>query len=152
MTDCNKIIDFNGLKSSKLKSLQLYGSNGISSFTSKLIIDDLDIIINLKTLEELGLDIVKNKDDSILLDKLSQLTHLKSISLPSNMFTFEQFAWLKSRLKNIEGLEPYLHYEYNNTYGIVGKRMPQNIKNKIKAEEYKVKFEKLILKYDQENK
>ncbi|QVK18277.1 hypothetical protein KHQ81_00745 [Mycoplasmatota bacterium] len=48
MVDCNKIIDFSYLKNANIKKLRLMGCNGLSSFTSKLMIDDLSNIFNMK--------------------------------------------------------------------------------------------------------
>lgn len=148
ITDCNKLTDFEGLGGSKLESLQLYGSDGLSSFKSKLVINDLNIIFQLNTLEELGLNIVKNFVDKDFLIGLSKMLNLKHISLPNNMFTFEQFAWLQSKMKNTKGLEAYTFYEYDSSYQIIGKNTPNNIRNQIKAEEYKNKYDELVFKYD----
>lgn len=145
--DCNKLNDFEGLNGSKLESLQLYGSDGLSSFKSKLVIKDLSIVFRLNTLEELGLDIVKNFEDQDFLTGLSNMSSLRNIYLPKNMFTFDQFAWLQSKIKDTKGLEAYTFYDYDSSYQIIGKNKPNNIKNKIKAEEYKKTYDELILKY-----
>ena len=150
ITDSNKINDFNGLKNSRLKSLQLYGSDGLSSLKSKLVIENLEIIFNLHSIEHLGLDIINNKPQYFLLG-LSKMKSLKQIYLPSKTFTFEQYAWLKSKLGSIKGLESYTFFEYSNTYEVIGKGKPKNLKKENRAKMFEKEFEQLVLKYIDED-
>lgn len=145
--DCNKMTDFSGLSNSQLKSLELYGSNGLSSFTSKLVINDLNYVFELKSLEYLGLDVVKNLEDYDFLLGLSKMKNLKQLYLPNKTFTFEQYAWLKSKLNNTNGLEAYRFFDFDDTYEIIGKGKPKNLKDGNKAKLFENEYEQLVLKY-----
>lgn len=156
MVDCNKITDFSSLKNANIKELRLMGCNGLSSFTSKLMIDDLSNIFNMKNLQSLALDIVKNYDVLEFLKSLAKLKNLKVLYIPDNSLTFEQFAWLKSKLPDTEGLEGVRYFslsgvvDSNETvleyYSIIGKRRPRCLSvDKIdRVNKYKNDYNKLV--------
>ncbi len=111
ITDCNKLVDFSGLENSNLEYLDLYGCNGLSSFTSKLDVGDLKFLQNMPKLKHLGLEIMKKQEDKVYLKAIAKVKTLESINIGSSFFTFEQFAWLSAQLPNIkEGLEPCTYY------------------------------------------
>lgn len=111
VTDCNKLVDFSGLKNSNLEYLSLYGCNYLSSFTSKLDVGDLGFLEFLPKLEHLGLDFKRTCEESVYLKAIAQVKSLKSVNLRESFFTFEQFAWLSAQLPDLEkGLEPCVYY------------------------------------------
>lgn len=111
MMDCNKVVEFSGLKNSSLERLYLYGCNGCSSFTSKLDAGDLDFLADMPNLKTLGLDIMKTRPSEVLLNAIAKAKSLEKLSVGSSFFTFEQFAWLSAQLPNVkEDLEPCTAY------------------------------------------
>ena len=60
----------------------------------------------------MDLVLIKNEDVTSDLLELAKLSNLEKIHLIDNYFTFEQFAWLKSKLPNVLGLEPISEYNW----------------------------------------
>ncbi len=143
MMDYNKITDFSLLANSNIETLKLYGCNNCSSFNSKLHINDLSFLLKMKKLKRLCLDIVKDYESNYYLDIFSQLKNLEYINLTYKFFTFEEYAYLSANLSNTFGLEAYFYFKHLNQYLIIGKNAPKLLKNKEKAEEYKLRYEEL---------
>ncbi|QVK18278.1 hypothetical protein KHQ81_00750 [Mycoplasmatota bacterium] len=96
------------------------------------------------------------------LKSLVKLIYLKELYIPDNSLTFEQFAWLKSKLPDTEGLEGVRFFsisgvvDSNETvlecYSIIGKRKPRCLSvDKIDlVNKYKNDYNKLVEKYGNE--
>lgn len=155
MTDCNKITDFSHLRDSSIEDLGLFGCNFLGSFTPKLVIDDMDNIFQIKMLKRLSLAISKTYDIKKTLISLSKLNNLEVLKLQEDAFTFEQFAWLKSKLPNVDGLEGTKYFEFTingevtGFYSVIGKRKPRQIpkEKQAKAEKYQQEYDTLVKQY-----
>ncbi|PAT02187.1 hypothetical protein CI105_02255 [Candidatus Izimaplasma bacterium ZiA1] len=160
MTDCNKIVDFSSLRHSNIEELHLYGCNFFGSLSPKLEIQDINEIVDIPNLKKLSLAVKKNSDGKNTLKSLSTLTNLEELWLQDGDFSFEQFAWLKSKLPNTKGIEGVRYYEGKidyvekglvtlKKYSVIGKRKPRSIDitEKERAMKYQEKYDTLVRKY-----
>lgn len=148
MIDYNAITDFSVFENSSVQDLRLIGCNYLSSFTSKLHIDDFEFLLKMPQLTSLSFDIVKDKADEYYLNILSKLTRLDCLHIPDSFFTFNQFAWLSSKLPNVKnGLDACVYCEDTDSYSVIGARKPRCLKNKARVEAYREKYEALKSKY-----
>lgn len=145
LIDYYNISDFDIFRNSTIEVLNLYGCNGLSSFTSKMHIKDLSFILDLPNLRELRLDIIKDNDSSYYLNLLNKCTNLGVIYIPDNFFTFNQFAWLKAHLPNVNGLACV--FDGKEFYSIIGRRTPKNLNDISKTFKYQKKYDLLVKKY-----
>ena len=134
MMDCNHIVNFDGLKHSNIEFLSLHGCNGLSSFTSKLDVGDMNFLEFMPCLRVLTLDIMRTQTDDVYLKALAKVPTLEEFYIGERFFTFEQFAWLSAHLPKVkEDLEPCTYYisqkergttivEEVEEYSIIGRR------------------------------
>lgn len=147
--ESNKLTDFSGLEGSSIESLEILGCNFTGSFVPKMFVADFQIFTKMPNLTNLNLVLAKNKDSRADLIALSKLTTLKKIHIFDRCFTLEQFAWLKSKLPHVAGLEPI--YEWKNwqdktVWSIIGNKK-LTVKKRESADEYKAHFDALVAKY-----
>lgn len=146
--DYYKVSDFSAFRNSSIESLCLFGCNGFSSFTSKMHIKDFSFITDMPCLKELRIDIIKDEPSEYYLTLISKCQGLEIFTVPDSFFTFQQFAWLKSKLTNVkEGLD-CVHNYYKDFYSIIGKRTPKNIDHISKTEKYQQRYDSLVKKYE----
>lgn len=138
--DCNKLTDFKNFRDSHIEELSLQGCNGLSSFTPKLVVDDMNDILDIPNLKILSFSVVKNYADDELLLKLSRLPKIEEFRFIGNEFSFEQFSWLKSKLPHVRGLEA------TDGIGVVIGRGNANI-NESKLNAYRRKYDNLVAFY-----
>ena len=148
--DYYKVADYSAFRGSSIADLRIFGCNGLSSFVSKVHLDDPTFLCDMPMLRELYLDIIKDKDSIYYLELFSKLKNLRKLSLPSGFFTFYQFAWLKAHMPSgIEGLDCI--YRAGNLMSVIGKRMPGALEDPAKADKYQVKYDALVNKYRTQN-
>ena len=145
--NCNSLHDFSELKYSGIETLKLFGCNGLSSFTSKLHVDDFSFVLTMPNLKSLHIEIVKDKPAEYYLNILAQMKNLEEFMCPESFFTFEQFAWLAAKLPNTKGLEASLYCKELKTYSIIGNRKPRFLKDKQRVEKYEKQYELLKVKF-----
>ena len=148
--DANKITDFSGLEYSNMEYLSIWGCNFLGSFTPKIAIKDFSLFTKIPKLNSLDLVLIKNEDATSDLLELAKLSNLEKIHFTDNYFTFEQFAWLKSKLPNVVGLEPifeYENWENETVWSVIGSKKPKAIKKQEKANEYKKMYYELVNLY-----
>jgi hypothetical protein len=115
----------------------------------------MDNIFQIKTLKRLSLAIAKTYDIKKTLISLSKLNNLEMLRLQDDAFTFEQFAWLKSKLPNVVGLDGTKYFEFlingevTGFYSVIGKRKPRQIPKEkhTRAEKYQKEFDTLVKQY-----
>lgn len=98
---------------------------------TRMTIDTLEPISNLRKLEVLDLANLKVRDES--LRPLGNLQQLRNLNI-ANFYPMEEFAWLSGRLKNTRctWFSPYINFEYspckkcgrNTMVMLTGKRKP----------------------------
>lgn len=100
-----KVKNFDGL--SGIKSLKYLYINGTLDW--KQPIDNFEFLKGLPNLEVLELISVITKTPYPAFKPILHLKNLKKVNLISNMFTTEEFAFLETALKNVEGAiwEPF---------------------------------------------
>ena len=105
INDCENIKDINGIINSSLVELEI--KNGFKTVPDVLNIKiaDFNVFSSLSNLKKLTLFVLENEDKEKDLLALSKLTHLESLYLPREYFTFEEFAWLKSKLKDTKNID-----------------------------------------------
>lgn len=104
----HNLIDLNGIKGSSLVNIII--KDGYKTLPDRLNINiDFNIFKTLKNLKELSLFILNNLDKEKDLNILSELTNLEYLRLPKDYFTFKEFAYLKSKLINTNGLDCIYH-------------------------------------------
>lgn len=146
MTDYYKISDCSSFCGSSIEVLKLFGCNSLSSFVSKMRIEDLSFILKMPNLRELYLDIIKDKSSEYYLDLFSKCANLRVLSNPGGFFTFQQFAWLKAHLPNVQwGL--HCVWKHQDFAQIIGKRMPRFLTEPKKIAEYQKRYDALVDKY-----
>lgn len=146
LIDCNHIHDFSAFAHSTVQRLGLFGCNGLSSFKSKLHIDDLSFLLEMPELKDLQLDIVKDSPDEYYLKLFAKLTDLDTLLLPDEFFTFEQSAWLAAHLPGVKGLEACRHI-MSETYSVIGYRKPRFLSDPERIKKYERQYAELIEKY-----
>lgn len=105
---CYNLIDLNGIKDSSLVNIII--KDGYKTIPDRLNINiDFNIFKTLKDLKELSLFTLNNLDKEEDLKVLSELTNLEYLRLPKDYFTFKEFAYLKSKLINTNGLDCIYH-------------------------------------------
>ena len=147
--EANKLTDFSGLESSNIENLKIWGCNFLGSFTPKTVIADFEIFAKMPKLKFLNLVPVKNEDSRADLLALSKLTALEKFHILEGYFTFEQFAWLKSKLPHTAGIEPlreWENWENETVWSIIGRKKP-TVKKRETADEYEAHFYALVSKY-----
>lgn len=153
INDCENLKDISGICNSTLCELEI--KKGFSTIPDVLNIQikDFNVFSSLKQLKKLTLFVLENQDKSKDLEALSKLTQLESLYLPREYFTFEEFAWLKSRLKDTKKIDCiyYLAKDPANEKVvaiIIGKDQPYWIYDD--GSDYKLyheKYAELIKKY-----
>ena len=147
--DANKLTDFSGLEGSNIENLKIWGCNFLGSFTPKTVIADFEIFTKMSKLKVLNLVPVKNEDSRADLLALSKLTALEKFHILEGYFTFEQFAWLKSKLPHtagIESLHEWENWENETVWSVIGRKKP-TVKKRETADEYEAHFYALVAKY-----
>ena len=147
--DANKLTDFSGLEGSNIENLKIWGCNFLGSFTPKTVIADFEIFTKMPKLKVLNLVPVKNEDSLADLLALSKLTTLEKFRILEGYFTFEQFAWLKSKLPHTAGIEPlheWENWENETVWSVIGRKKP-TVKKRETADEYEEHFYALVAKY-----
>ena len=115
--ECNKLVDFSGLKNSKVERLCLNGTSP-SCFTPKLDVGNMDFLEYMPKLKSLSLDIMRTQSDEVYLKTLAKVKSLEELNVGSSFFTFEQFAWLSAQLPNVKvDLEPCTYIKDWERYG-----------------------------------
>lgn len=145
----NKLTDFSGLESTNIENLSIWGCNFLGIFTPKTVIADFEIFTRMPKLKILDLVPVKNEDSRADLLALSKLTALEKFHIHEGYFTFEQFAWLKSRLPHTAGIEPIYKWEnwdHETMWSVIGRKKP-TVKKRETADEYEAHFYALVEKY-----
>lgn len=145
------INDFTGLANSFIEDLVILDGAVAINKTQIPLFSDFEVFVKMPKLRSLKLYCHTECDSTDILMSLSKLTGLEEIELPSDWFTFEQFAWLSSKLPNTKGLEPIATYEgYDDeptTYEIIGRRMPRSLKMRSRRDKYEAKYFELVEKY-----
>ena len=147
MTDYYQVSDFSAFGGSSVETLCLFGCNGLSSFTSKMHVDDFRFVADMPCLKELRLDIIKDEPSEYYLNLISKCNHLEVFTVPDSFFTFQQFAWLRARMPQIkQGLDCVYAYG-DHLYAIIGKRTPKMLDDIAKTQKYQSRYDLLIKKY-----
>lgn len=146
LMDYYHVSDFSAFRGSFIEDLRLFGSNGCSSFVSKMHVDDLSFILDMPNLRHLWIDIIKDEPSEYYLNLFAKCTDLLTFSTPHSFFTFQQFAWLKAKLPRVNrGLEGVT--QVTDFFTVIGKRMPSVLKDKAKADKYQKRYDALVEKY-----
>ena len=146
MTDYYSISDMSVFRGSSVEMLRFFGCNSCSSFVSKMHVADFSFVLDMPKLTELRFDIIKDEPTEYYLRILSKLQGLKTFYTPDSFFTFQQFAWLKAKLPNVEkGLECV--FSGSDWYSIIGRRTPKSLDDPAKAEKYQKRYDALVAKY-----
>lgn len=149
--NCKYLKDISNIKNSKLTTLEI--SVNAYEINNSNNIEDYSVFKSMKQLENLTLFVKDNIDKVKDLKDLSKLTNIKYLSLPKNFFTFNQFAWLKSKLleeKNISALYNIRKDISNERIyaDIIGSDKPDHVyKDEADLEAYQNEFIKLIEQY-----
>ena len=144
--DYYEVSDLSVFAGSSVETLRFYGCNGCSSFVSKMHVDDFSFVLDMPRLTELKFDIIKDEASEYYLKILSKLQGLKVFYTPHGFFTFQQFAWLRAKLPNVEkGLDCVS--QFDDWYSIIGRRTPKMIDDLAKAEKYQKRYDALVEKY-----
>lgn len=145
ITNYYNVSDLAVLGKSSVEILRIFGCDG-GSFVSKMHIADFSFVAEMPRLKELHFDIIKDEPGEYYLNILSKCTGLERLYTTRNFFTFQQFAWLQSRLPNVKhGLECVL--DGGGFQSVIGKKTPKYLQDPIKAAEYQRRYDSLIEKY-----
>ena len=148
ITDYNKISDMSVFRGSTVETLCFFGCDGASSFVSKLHIKDFSFILDIPNLRELHFDIVKDEPSEYYLNILAKCKGLKTLCTTRNFFTFQQFAWLKAHLPNVnEGLECI--FDGGHFKSVIGKKTPKYLQDDSKAAEFQKRYDAMVEKYNE---
>ncbi len=147
ITEYYQVSDFSAFCGSSVETLCLLGCNGLSSFKSKMHVKDFSFVVNMPCLKELHIDVIKDESSEYYLNLISKCKKLEIFTTPDSFFTFQQFAWLKSKMPQIkQGLNCVYSYG-NNLYAIIGKKTPKTLDSLEKTQKYQKRYNFLINKY-----
>lgn len=127
---CAKLQDITGLYGCTAAAVVISGEFlSYATDTDAPVIDDLSPLAKMPNLTDLELFVGKRKQKRADLLLLAALTGLKRLRLTKNFFTFRQFAWLKAKLPNADGVGCVYRYKYDkrkevDCYVIAGDGMP----------------------------
>ena len=144
---CTNLKDIDGIKNSNISTFEIYNSSRPSK------IKNYKVLQTLTRLENLTLLLDDIEDKTKLLELLSTLTTLKNLSLPKNFFTFNQFAWLKSKLPNEKNISALYHIKKDianeRVYAsIIGNDKPSMVyEDEESLESYQDEFVRLVELY-----
>ncbi|XMB73211.1 hypothetical protein RJI07_04680 [Mycoplasmatota bacterium WC30] len=145
ITAYGKIDSLESIEQSTIKEFEIGGSYTTMKYIK---LNDYSILNTLPNLEYLSLP--DNQISTEHVKQLSKLLNLKGLSLNANIITTEEFAYLRARLKKVEGdsLGPY--WMVRNEAVIVGKRKPQLTvdENQERIKKYVREFNKLVEYYE----
>ena len=150
---CNELNDIEGIKDSSLLNLKIKKDYQIIPERLDLRIKDFSIFKTLNNLKKLSLFIMDNENKKDDLINLSELKNLEKLHLPKDYFTFEEFAFLKSKLINTKNIDAIYHIAKDPSneevyYIVIGKDKPDFIY--LKDEDYNIyskEYNELIKKY-----
>lgn len=125
----NKLINQENLKNITAKELIIKARDTRLNYTQVLLVEDFSVFPSMPNLEKLDLFIAHKKEKEQDLFELSKLQKIQKISLPKSYFTFNQLAWLKSKLGDVEGIGPIKEQKWSKriekyVYTINGSNMP----------------------------
>jgi hypothetical protein len=139
---CLKIADLSPLAGRNLRSFSIEGG-----YSRQALINSLDPIARINGLEELRLVSLRVIEGG--LKPLAELSELKTLQV-SRQFPFEDYAYLKARLPNVncDYLKPHFPIGLEHIQ-VVGHRMPKlHLQNDaIRIKEYEDRFWKLVAKH-----
>ena len=107
--DCNELNDISNIKESSIENLEILKGYKTIPETLDININDFSIFLKCPKLKNLSLFINENENKEKDLLDLSLLTNLEKLHLPKSYFSFNQFAWLKSKLSNTKNLDSIYH-------------------------------------------
>lgn len=120
--DCPVLCDLDGFANSSVEDVT------VKSYFSPDSVDAFTIVENLHTLK-LKYISVKNKENALI--SFSKCKSLEEIALPRELFTFEQFCWLKSKIPACKGL--FAEYDFFKdrekccyAFSVIGSNMPDH--------------------------
>lgn len=147
ITDYYQVSDLSAFRGSSIETLCLFGCNGLSSFTSRMHIDDFSVVVDMPFLKELRIDIIKDESSEYYLNLISKCKKLEIFKTSDSFFTFQQFAWLKAKMPQTkQGLDCVYTYA-DDLYAVIGKRMPKRLDDIIKTQKYQSRYNLLVKKY-----
>lgn len=120
--DCPALCDIDGFVNSSVEKIT------VKSHFSPESVDAFATVENLHTLK-LKYISVKNKENALI--SFSKCKSLEEIVLPRELFTFEQFCWLKSKIPACKGL--FAEYDFFKdrekgcyAFSVIGSNMPDH--------------------------
>lgn len=148
INQCNSIVDFTSLRDSNIEQLILTSSGeDLTVKSAKLKLDDNENVLKMNKLKKLTLCLNEKTTTSEFLREITKLRHLEELILLDDAYTFEEFAWLKSRLPNLEGIDGV--QKHGEFYSVIGKKKPRVLLEKDihRVNKYREEYEELVLKY-----
>lgn len=145
INECNSIKDFSSLRESYIEELILTSSGeDLTAKKAKLNLDNENNILEMKKLKSLILLVNEATYSTTFLIGVSKLKNLEKLVFLDDAYTFEEFAWLKSKnsnLKDLVGVEQFF-----DCFTVIGKRKPRSlsITDIEKINKYNKRFIELI--------
>ncbi|MBR2468364.1 MAG: hypothetical protein IKB42_04930 [Clostridia bacterium] len=150
-----RIIDgVENLKNSSIERLVIDTCNAVPSRYIPVQIGSLKVLGDIPGLKSVQVYVVSQNDKVEELLALSKMKDIEEIKLQKGHFTFEQFAWLKSKLEHIKDFGCLYLYKFDDYYDceagvIIGKNKPNYYLDKSGTglDRYIKKYNMLVDKY-----
>lgn len=152
--NCKQLECIENLANTSIENLVIRVCDSVPSRYTQTEIGSLKVLADIPNLKNAEVYVVSGSDKVEELLALANLKNIENLKLQKGHFTFEQFAWLKSRLSHIQELKCLYTYKYDDYYNceagvIIGKNKPNYYLDKSKKglDRYISKYNALVQKY-----
>ena len=127
--NCKQILKLENLANTNIESLKIKTCNPVPSRYNQTEIGSLKVLSLMPKLKFAEVYVVSKNDKVEELLAFATMQNLESLKLQKGHFSFEQFAWLKSRLQHLKDLNCLCSFKFDDYYGveagvIIGKNKP----------------------------
>lgn len=157
INNCKVFNNIENLENSTVEYLSIKTCKPVPDKYKSIKIGSLKVLEKMPILKQVEIYVVSKNDKLEELVAMAKLKTIETLKLQKGHFTFEQFAWLKSKLEHIKDLNCLYEFKYNKFYDtqagvIIGKNKPNSYLDYSKKglDRYIEKYKVLVQNYKNE--